>query len=319
MEVRAPVVDQTQELQPAPARGATARGRLSGIRGRTATFLIIFLTSVSVLLLGYQYLVDSPLNRWYLFQVAKHTSWALGVVGASSELEHPRLTMDAARARETLDAWARGEPTPTTFHPDKYAGATLSAWDSWRYRAGLMQEHGAPLANDGPYVRFVQRESLQARIQDLSSALARVQHDPQIPDSERAERLGQLEARVASLQAARDELPKSDAGQPIDPRRQFTFRVVAECGAIEAMAIFFSAIIAFPTFWWKRMAGIVVGVPILYGVNILRLTCLGYIGAWDNGGDIFSFAHEYVWQGLYIIFVVAVWLLWVELLVRRVP
>jgi exosortase/archaeosortase family protein len=59
-----------------------------------------------------------------------------------------------------------------------------------------------------------------------------------------------------------------------------------------------------------------VGIPLLYGINTLRLTVLAVIGAWDRGGAIFKFAHEYVWQGIYIIFVVIVWLGWVELLVK---
>ena len=54
----------------------------------------------------------------------------------------------------------------------------------------------------------------------------------------------------------------------------------------------------------------------LYGINITRLVCLGLIGAYDEGQDVFEFAHHYVWQGIYIIFVVAIWMVWVEVLVK---
>ena len=83
------------------------------------------------------------------------------------------------------------------------------------------------------------------------------------------------------------------------------------------MAIFLAAILAFPAPWWRRLAGLLIGIPALFWVNAFRLSFLGVIGAWDAGGPRFKFAHEYVWQGIYIVFVVALWMAWVELLVRR--
>ncbi|MCL4219007.1 MAG: exosortase H, partial [Candidatus Hydrogenedentes bacterium] len=67
----------------------------------------------------------------------------------------------------------------------------------------------------------------------------------------------------------------------------------------------------------KRLLGIMLGVPALYIINILRLTCLALLGAWDDGGEWFDFAHHYVWQGIYLVFVVGIWLLWVEFSGRR--
>ena len=74
--------------------------------------------------------------------------------------------------------------------------------------------------------------------------------------------------------------------------------------------------LAFPTRWWKRFVGIAAGVPLLYAINVVRLVCLGLIGAYDETQEIFDFAHHYVWQGIYIIFVVAIWMVWVEVLVK---
>ena len=96
----------------------------------------------------------------------------------------------------------------------------------------------------------------------------------------------------------------------------FHFIVVPECGAIEVMSIFFAAVIAFPTLWRKRLLGVLIGVPIMYCVNIFRLTCLAVIGAYDNGGQWFKLSHEYIWQAIYILFVVVVWLLWIEVIVK---
>ena len=85
------------------------------------------------------------------------------------------------------------------------------------------------------------------------------------------------------------------------------------------MSIFVAAIVAFPTRIWKRLLGLAGGVPILYSVNLGRLSMLAIIGAYDDspGQKWFTFIHEYVWQGVFIIFVVAVWLAWVEFVVGR--
>ena len=83
------------------------------------------------------------------------------------------------------------------------------------------------------------------------------------------------------------------------------------------MSIFVASVLAFPCLWRRRLYGLLFGIPILYAVNVGRLTCLAIIGAYDSSGEIFDFVHNYVWQGIYVIFVVVVWLLWVELFVRK--
>lgn len=99
----------------------------------------------------------------------------------------------------------------------------------------------------------------------------------------------------------------------LKPGLAFTFIVVPSCGAIEIMVIFFAAVIAFPATWRHRAWGLALGLPLMYLVNIFRLACLACLGALDQGGEWFTFVHEYVWQAVYVIFVVLVWMAWVEL------
>ncbi len=99
----------------------------------------------------------------------------------------------------------------------------------------------------------------------------------------------------------------------LNPESSFTFIVVPSCGAIEVMAIFFAAVIAFPASWRHRAWGLALGLPLMYLVNILRLACLACLGALDRSGNWFNFVHEYVWQSVYVIFVVLVWMAWAEL------
>jgi len=131
-------------------------------------------------------------------------------------------------------------------------------------------------------------------------------------------RLAELNAQIFELQTQRNELMKDPEKYKTERKELFfSFIIIPECGAIEIMAIFLAAVIAFPTTIRNRFWGAVVGVPLMYMVNIFRLTCLGVIGALDRSGKWFNFAHEYVWQVVYIVFVVVVWLLWVEFVVRR--
>ena len=100
---------------------------------------------------------------------------------------------------------------------------------------------------------------------------------------------------------------------------QFLFRIVAECGALESISIFIAGVLAFPTTIRKRMLGLMLGLPTLFLVNVFRLTCLGVIGAVWGNGEVFDFAHHYVWQGIYLIFVVMVWLIWLAVFVLPKP
>jgi exosortase/archaeosortase family protein len=128
------------------------------------------------------------------------------------------------------------------------------------------------------------------------------------------ERAHQLAAQEVVLGPGVDFVARAATEETAEAR--FQFHVVPDCGALPSMSIFMAAILAFPAAWRKRAAGIFVGIPLLFTINVLRLACLGVIGAYTHEGEIFTFAHEYVWQGIYLVFVAGIWLLWVEYIVR---
>jgi exosortase/archaeosortase family protein len=127
-----------------------------------------------------------------------------------------------------------------------------------------------------------------------------------------------LQARVAAAESAVRGVgpvilyPPRKSGPTTPP-----IRIVSECGALETVAIFFAAVMVFPTTWRKRLLGLFLGLPVLLAVNIVRLGCLGILRDVVSNQEIFDFAHHYVWQGIYLIFVVIVWLLWMSLIVFR--
>jgi len=165
------------------------------------------------------------------------------------------------------------------------------------------------LQNDtGPLVSLVLTAGKRRQLDDARAELASAEAASGEADPKLRALIDDLQAERADADA--ETLPK------IDRNLEFRFSVVPDCGALPSMAIFVSAMLAFPTRWWKRLAGIAAGLPLLYVVNVVRLVCLGMIGAYDNGGEMFDFAHHYVWQGIYIVFVVAIWMGWVEFLVK---
>lgn len=231
--------------------GAAPARRASVNRALAVRFVVGFLMSVFVLLLGYRALVRAGGDRWYLDNVAQTTSWVLDKTGHSS-------------------------------------------------RTDLAFE-------DGPRVEFV---AVAGPHLLLNEARHRLKDAQRAGDEERAAAARIEIARLEEVVA----LPPEERGRDT---KYFRFEIIPECGAMEIFAIYLAAVLAFPTTWLKRIIGVVAGLPLMYAVNIFRLACLAFIGAYTSGGQWFDFAHHFVWQGVYIIFVVAVWLGWIELVVRK--
>lgn len=90
------------------------------------------------------------------------------------------------------------------------------------------------------------------------------------------------------------------------------------CNGIEACIVLFAAIVAFPERLRHKLLGLVAGFAAVQGLNVVRVISLFYLGQWST--TVFNFAHEYLWQGLIMLDVLVVWLLWVRAGERsRVP
>ena len=87
------------------------------------------------------------------------------------------------------------------------------------------------------------------------------------------------------------------------------------CNGIEACIILTAAVLAYPSDWKMKLAGVVLGFVAIQAVNVLRVITLFYLAAWDR--EVFEFAHLYLWQALIMLDVVVVWLIWVRQVARR--
>ena len=90
----------------------------------------------------------------------------------------------------------------------------------------------------------------------------------------------------------------------------FGVSIEAGCNGIEACIVLFAAIMAFPERWQHKLLGLAVGFVAVQGLNVVRVISLFYLGQWNT--EVFNFAHEYLWQGLIMVDVLVVWLLWVR-------
>ncbi len=90
----------------------------------------------------------------------------------------------------------------------------------------------------------------------------------------------------------------------------FALRIVEECTAVFATLIYISCVLAYPASLKNKLVGIGFGIPVIQVINFARLIVLSIVGIYYPG--IFEFVHTYIWQSIFIIFVIAIWLFWLE-------
>ena len=94
----------------------------------------------------------------------------------------------------------------------------------------------------------------------------------------------------------------------------FSMNIIDECTAAFSSIVYTSAVLAYPTIWKNKALGLV-GIPILYGLNIIRLSVVAVVGI--SHPDMFEYVHTYLWQAIFIIFVIGIFLLWINRVVRK--
>ena len=128
---------------------------------------------------------------------------------------------------------------------------------------------------------------------------------------------------------------------------KFSFEIIEACTAVIPMMIYVAAVLAYPStiklqkigifhniiflrpfgallelamaFFldWRKWLGIVLGLLILYAVNIVRMVTLFFIGTHFH--SFFDVAHYLIWQALMILVAIALWLLWTTRLAYAAP
>ncbi len=97
--------------------------------------------------------------------------------------------------------------------------------------------------------------------------------------------------------------------------RNDTWNVTSECTAVNAVFLFISFILAYTSTIRSKGVGLITGVPLILTVNILRLVVLGWVTEyWPKQAKLF---HDYVWETIFLFFIIALWFVWISLVVNR--
>ncbi|MBS1213693.1 MAG: archaeosortase [Proteobacteria bacterium] len=95
----------------------------------------------------------------------------------------------------------------------------------------------------------------------------------------------------------------------------FSYEIAYTCTGFLPIVTLVVCILAYPGPFQTKCAGILIGAPVLIGINLLRLTSLFYIGI--DLPEFFVFAHEVVWEVVWVIAFVGFWFGWIQWASRR--
>ena len=97
----------------------------------------------------------------------------------------------------------------------------------------------------------------------------------------------------------------------------FSVSIIEECIGVYEMLIFCTGVLAFPASARSRVLGLLLGLPLLYAINVFRILMLVVVGHYAPLQ--FDFMHLYFWQATLILMITGVWLLWLYAIVRNDP
>ena len=97
----------------------------------------------------------------------------------------------------------------------------------------------------------------------------------------------------------------------------FSVSIIEECIGVYEMLIFGAGVLAFPASARSRALGLLMGLPLLYAINVARILMLVVVGYYAP--EYFDFMHLYFWQATLILMITGVWLLWLYVIVRNDP
>jgi archaeosortase B (VPXXXP-CTERM-specific) len=115
---------------------------------------------------------------------------------------------------------------------------------------------------------------------------------------------------LASLFSSEAELPQDG----IVYLGRFPVAIIDECTGIYEALLLGAALLALPTSWGKTAVGFLLGFPLIYALNVLRIAMLLFVGRYFP--HAFDFMHIYFWQVTMVAMVAGTWLLWVLWVVR---
>ncbi len=89
---------------------------------------------------------------------------------------------------------------------------------------------------------------------------------------------------------------------------RYSVNIAHGCDAIEPIALFVAAVLAFPASVRSKGPGLLIGVAMLCILNLVRIISLFYTGVyWPK---MFEIMHIDVWQPAFVVFSLFFWIVW---------
>jgi exosortase/archaeosortase family protein len=90
----------------------------------------------------------------------------------------------------------------------------------------------------------------------------------------------------------------------------FPAQVIGECSAVFLSVLPLAFIFAYPSNWWQKTIGWIIGISLLFSINLIRIALLVYTGA--NVPQWFEWIHLYLGQTVMVLTVSAISLGWIR-------
>ena len=94
-----------------------------------------------------------------------------------------------------------------------------------------------------------------------------------------------------------------------------TWLVDTECTAVNLFVIFTAFILVYPAGVAAKVTGIVSGYACIFTANVIRLFAMAWVDRISPSSV--SLFHDYIWQVAFLIFVVLLWMVWIDKVVKR--
>jgi exosortase family protein XrtF len=87
-------------------------------------------------------------------------------------------------------------------------------------------------------------------------------------------------------------------------------QLVDGCTGISAIGLFAGFIIAYPGDWKKKVSFTLIGIGVIYIVNILRIVVL--VITQNEWVEFFDFTHDYSTTTIFYVVIFIMWMIWVK-------
>jgi exosortase/archaeosortase family protein len=95
----------------------------------------------------------------------------------------------------------------------------------------------------------------------------------------------------------------------------FSIQIKKGCDAIAPMILYTLSILFFPVAFKHKPKGILVGLVLLFVLNIIRIVSLYLTGKYIH--VLFDIMHTDIWQIIFIVFTLYLWLMWLRKVTQK--